>query len=153
MSRFLVLTGTTGVPLIERGICQLERSNHSFLIQTKNSMDFIEDRNISHVKFLDMCTINCLEFDGVIGHCGAGTVFWALENKLPLLAVVDLNRPDDHQSDLGGWLKKYNYAQVIENRIPTLKDLDDLMSRSFEEYIADPFQYEKIFDLLEASNT
>jgi len=153
MSRFLVLTGTTGVPLIERGICHLESSSHSFLIQTKNSFDFFEDDNITHVKYIDMCTINCGEFDGVVGHCGAGTVFWALENKLPLLAVVDLNRPDDHQIDLGGWLKKHNHALVIENRTPTLEDLDDLLTRSFQEYIADPFKYEKIFDFLEASNT
>ena len=148
MSRFLVLTGTTGVPLIERGLCRLGRSSHSFLLQTKNKIDFYEGTNISHFNFLEMGMINCSEFDGVIGHCGAGTVFWALENKLPLLAVIDLNRPDDHQSDLGGWLKKYNFALVIENRVPRLGDLDDLVSRDFQEYTADPFCYEKIYDLL-----
>lgn len=57
--------------------------------------------------------------DVLITHCGAGSVFWGLENRIPTIAMVNLSRPDDHQADLGDYLDEKALCFVTRNRIPS----------------------------------
>ncbi|MCG9730949.1 hypothetical protein L1D44_14090 [Shewanella sp. Isolate13] len=54
--------------------------------------------------------LNLTDFDLVISHCGAGTVFKCLNSKIPLIAIPNLERSDKHQSELGCYLEKHNFC-------------------------------------------
>lgn len=144
---FLVLTGTTGFKVLENSISRLVDLYGSkrlqFTIQTKNHIEVLP--GIKHVEFLDLNNIDVTCYDGIIGHCGAGTTFWALEKRVPYMAVVDLTRLDKHQEDLGMWLLKNNYACVVHSGELVLDDLDALLRQQFSTYIKDEF---KVFALM-----
>lgn len=147
MKNFLVLTGTAGYEMLEQSITNVAKSNtdYHFVLQTKNTIQ--DSKNITHESFIQMNDIDCKKYDGVIGHCGAGTAFWALAKKLPFLAVVNLDRVDSHQQDLGGWLEKHNYALVVYNKPVTAENLEELTTRKFAVYEKDNFMFDK-FDAL-----
>lgn len=148
MKRILVLTGTTGFPLLEQSILSIVKSSeeYSFVLQTKNK---VETHNlITHESFIDMKGLDISDLDGIIGHCGAGTTFWALDKNLPFLAVVDLDRADSHQQDLGLWISKHNYGLVIENKPVTSADLNLLLTKQFDSYKKDPFKFENFDSLI-----
>jgi UDP-N-acetylglucosamine transferase subunit ALG13 len=139
---FLVLTGTTGFKILEDSIADLVTrygyEKLQFTLQTKNSIVALP--GIEHVEYVDLNDIDVACYDGIIGHCGAGTTFWALEKKVPYMAVVDLTRLDKHQEDLGMWLLKNNYACVIQSRELVLGDLDTLLTHQLSTYIKDEFK-------------
>lgn len=137
---FLVLTGTTGFPLLEQGILSLAKQapDIEFWVQSKNDIEQID--NITHSYFIDMDRLETSRLSGVVGHCGAGTVFWALERRLPLLTVVDLTRPDGHQEDLGAWVAGNHFGMVITNRAPSVDDLRMVVSEPYTTYEPEPFR-------------
>lgn len=141
MKRFLVLTGTAGYAMLEKSVVDLaaKHSEYSFLLQTVNDVQASE--RVEHKNFVNMNAINLEEFDGIIGHCGAGTTFWALEAGARFLAVVNLDRRDNHQSDLGDWLKKHNHALVAYNRPLEPNDLEQLLSTEFTPYVKEHFVF------------
>ena len=140
----LVLTGTTGFPLLESHIQNLagQYPDLRFLLQSPNRQQ--ERANIRYQEYLDLENLDCTQFSGVIGHCGAGTVFWALERRLPLIAIVDLSRPDGHQSDLGDWLSRNNYGAVVVNRGPSYEEISNFVDNEYAKYEKEPFSVSKI---------
>jgi UDP-N-acetylglucosamine transferase subunit ALG13 len=52
------------------------------------------------------------EYDLIITHAGAGTVFYLLNCKLPFIAIPNVERRDQHQVELYNWLKNNNYSQT-----------------------------------------
>lgn len=140
----LVLTGTTGYPLLEDHIQSLAHRypDLNFIVQSPNPQE--EKDNLTYYHFLDLESFDYSTIDGVIGHCGAGTVFWTLERELPLLAIVDLSRPDGHQNDLGEWLRRNNYCTVIRNREPAYEEIAELVSREYAKYIKEPFSLDEL---------
>jgi UDP-N-acetylglucosamine transferase subunit ALG13 len=148
VKKILVLTGTTGYPMLEQSILDIaaQTNQFQFVLQTKNNLT--ASPGVKHQSFINMKQLDCSEFDGIVGHCGAGTTFWALDNNLRFLAVVDLERSDKHQQDLGLWLSKNNYGLVVENRPLTSADLEELLTRQFSNYHKDPFQFHKFDELL-----
>lgn len=143
MKRILVLTGTTGYPMLEQSILAIAKDTdaYSFVLQTKN--DIAPHKRVQHQSFINMKQLDPTSFDAIVGHCGAGTTFWCLDNHLRFLAVVDLERVDSHQQDLGLWISKNNYGLVIENRPITSDDLTEVLSREFDTYQKDPFKFDK----------
>ena len=144
MTRLLVLTGTTGYPLLERHVQDLadQHGDLEMILQSPNVQ--AERDNLKYSQFLDLDTLDGSKLSAVIGHCGAGTVFWTLERGLPLIAIVDLMRPDDHQEDLGNWVRQKNYGLVLMNRGPTYEEILKLTAASFATYRAEPFSIKGI---------
>lgn len=147
MKKILVLTGTTGFPMLETSILSIAEDSEDFVftLQTKNPVPF--HCRVEHEHFINMRELDCNSYDGVIGHCGAGTTFWALDNHLRFLAVVDLHRADSHQQDLGSWLDRNRYGLVVENRPLTIDDIISLCELKFEIYVKDKFKFDR-FDKL-----
>ena len=147
----MVLTGTTGFPLLERHMISMaaQRSELDVLLQSPNLVS--ESGNLKYRKSVDLDNFDTSDIATVVGHCGAGTVFWALERNLPLIAIVDLTRPDGHQEDLGNWIRNNNYGLVLENRGPTVEEISFALSGEFATYERDPFSIEKIRAVLLAT--
>ena len=148
MKIYLVLTGTTGFPLLESSIIDLAKLDSSlhFILQTKNKIS--STKNLTHIEFIDLNSYDTSVLAGIIGHCGAGTTFWALNQKLPYLAVIDLTRTDDHQKDLGYWLRDHQYAYVVESRSLILSDIEELNGQSYKEYQKEAFEIKNLLRLL-----
>ncbi len=120
----------------------------NFVIQSPNDMS--DRANLEHHRYLDMAELNVSGIDVVVGHCGAGTAFWALERGLRFIAVVDLTRLDKHQQDLGAWLEQAGMAIVLVNRGPAIEDIQRAKSTVFRPYQPDPFRFERIVERLNA---
>jgi UDP-N-acetylglucosamine transferase subunit ALG13 len=149
--RVLLLTGTTGFPLLEESLVEVARiaSSSTFVIQSPNDVKGFG--NVEHHHFLDMGTINADEFDVVVGHCGAGTAFWVLEQQRPYIAVVNLTRFDQHQRDLGNWLAASNLAMVLMNRGPKLEELEQASKTDYRSYEPDPFRVGHLLKMLKGT--
>lgn len=65
------------------------------------------------------------DFDLVISHAGAGTVYALLERGQPFCVVPNLDRTDDHQSDIANYLRGNALAPVVDMRDGPL-DIDAL---------------------------
>lgn len=90
--------------------------------------------NVRTETYIDQDTVaKCC--DVLISHCGAGTAFWALEQKLNFIAIVDTTRPDDHQWDLGDYLERENFCMVLRGRIPSLGEIEDVGELCYSEYL------------------
>ena len=147
--RLLVLTGTTGFRLLESEILDLAKVDPAsdFVIQSPN--DIVTRSNVEHHRYLDMEAFDTSGIDVVVGHCGAGTTFWALERQIPFIGVVDLTRRDKHQRDLGNWLEASGHAIVLVNCGPTPEDLKRAMTTVFRRYEPDPFRVDRIMQKLQ----
>lgn len=148
MTTLMVLTGTTGFPLLEKHMVSMaaQVSELEILVQSPNSLS--ESRNLKYQKHIDLDNLDTSHIDVVIGHCGAGTVFWTLERDLPLIAIVDLTRPDGHQEDLGKWIGNNNYGLVLANRGPTIEEISLARGRGFATYKRVHFSVERIKTVL-----
>jgi len=144
----LVLTGTTGFPLLEEHMWHLAKDHCDLEVIIQSGNPFDGCSNVKHRSHIDMDAYDTTDTQTVIGHCGAGTVFWALERKLPLIAVVDMTRPDGHQEDLGRWLETNNFCLVLMSRGPTIRELEDVNAREFSVYHPDQFEMGRIEQLL-----
>ena len=147
--RVLVLTGTTGFRFLESAMLDLAKADPAseFVVQSLN--DVVTGSNVEHHRFLDMEALDTSGIDVVVGHCGAGTTFWALERRIPFIGVVDWTRPDKHQRDLGNWLEASGHAVVLFNRGPTAEDLERATTTVFRRYEPDPFRFDRILRKLQ----
>jgi UDP-N-acetylglucosamine transferase subunit ALG13 len=150
--RVLVLTGTTGFGLLESAVLDLAKADPAseFVIQSPNKV--VTGSNVEHHRFLDMEALDTSGIDVVVGHCGAGTTFWALERQIPFIGIVDLTRPDKHQRDLGNWLETSGHAMVLFNRGPTAEELERVTTTVFRRYERDPFRFDRIIQKLQELN-
>lgn len=67
--------------------------------------------------------LNLGDFDLIISHCGAGTVYQCLNNKIPLIVIPNLERSDSHQSELATYLKNNKFCCVCTD----FDELNDLI--------------------------
>lgn len=79
-------------------------------------------------KFLDKINDYYIEFDLVITHAGAGTVFKLLELNKLLIIIPNLERVDKHQLDLAEYMYENKHAMVLWNP-DELVDLIQLSSQ------------------------
>lgn len=148
MKSVLVLTGTTGFPLLEKQMVKVaaEHGEHNVILQSPNSIE--QSPNVEYVNFIDLDNYDISNIGCVVGHCGAGTVFWTLEHRIPLIAIVDLSRPDGHQQDLGDWVQRNNLGLVLKNRGPTNEEIALALQEGFDKYKREPFSVQRINTVL-----
>lgn len=86
-------------------------------------------------------------FDLIVSHAGSGSVFAALRLGKKLLVVPNLDRADQHQSELAEWLKSQNYC-AVSNLIDFDSTLLNLInSQSYDLFLEESFDVIKFFDI------
>jgi beta-1,4-N-acetylglucosaminyltransferase len=85
-------------------------------------------------RFIDNLESEYDQYDLVLCHAGAGTIYHCLERGLKILVVPNLQRQDTHQIEIAKYLIKNNYALVAENFI----DFDSVLQK-VENYKANPY--------------
>lgn len=149
----LVMTGTTGFPKLERQMIKLAASNPALHVLIQSPNELLATNRVSTTKYIDMESFDTNPYSLMVGHCGAGTVFWALERRLPLIAIVDLDRHDDHQLDLGNWLSRSGFGMTLVNRAPTGDEIEQIKQVPLKEYHKDPFRIDSLWNVLEGKST
>ena len=132
--RILALTGSSSAGCFEGQLLGMAlETNWDWVIQSSN---FEPRRVTSKVRVESYLNLERFEdsADVLITHCGAGSVFWGLENKIPTIAIVNLSRPDDHQMDLGNYLDNKELCLVIRNRIPSKQEVLVAKNRGCADY-------------------
>lgn len=81
----------------------------------------------------DSC-LDVTDFDLVISHCGAGTVYKCLNSDISLIAVPNLERSDKHQSELGSYLQKHNFCSTCFDLENLERLIGDYEKSSYSEY-------------------
>jgi len=83
-----------------------------------------------------------VDFDFVICHCGAGTLYSILERSVPFIAVPNLSRRDKHQLEIAEFIASEGYG-LINFNVDSLSSL--LVSQPWDRYVARPYKKEPFF--------
>lgn len=74
------------------------------------------------------------EFDLIISHCGAGTVFECLVSRIPIMVIPNTERSDKHQLDLAKYLKVNNFCQVLYSIDDVVNNIESYSRVNYMEY-------------------
>ena len=98
-------------------------------------------RNHPYVSFVDGGGIDkkYMEADVVITHAGQGTIFKLLRMGKRFIVVPNLERIDNHQLDIAGYVSKNRYALVARDFGEIEGLLDVVLGYDFVRFEADDF--------------
>lgn len=86
-------------------------------------------------------------FDVVVSHAGAGTIYNCLENRIPLVVFPNIERVDKHQNDICNYLEAKKFALVARDAQEILQCIIDISKSKLPPYINDrPFDVDKLID-------
>ena len=107
----LILTGNTPFNSLETRVFELSKQLPDITITLQSIKPVVTcSVNFRLVDFIPESSFQ--DYDLIITHAGAGTVFFLLACNLPFIAVPNLERRDLHQLELYNWLKKNKYSQT-----------------------------------------
>lgn len=107
----LILTGNTPFSALEKMVLELSRQIPDITFTLQSIQPLVSSSvNLHLTEFISEARFK--EYDLIITHAGAGTVFYLLNCKLPFIAIPNLERRDQHQIELYNWLKNNNYSQT-----------------------------------------
>jgi len=120
--KVLVTVGTTSFDGL---ISYLDiQSLNGFLLTMQIGPGHYLPKNHKYFRFDYSLPDHYSEYDVIITHAGAGTVFSCLERGLKLIVVPNLERLDPHQLELSNYLEKKNYALVAKELTQVQKLLE-----------------------------
>lgn len=143
---------TTGTTKFVTPLYWLESLKHHKILNDLTIQCFDYNNEVPSLpvqRFID--NLNYEEFDLVISHAGAGTVYSVLELNIPLFVIPDMNRYDKHQTEICQFLSENTFAEVIESQ----EELEDRLNRLSEGklemktyYNSIPFNFDKLISLI-----
>ncbi|GIA50580.1 hypothetical protein VCSRO180_2777 [Vibrio cholerae] len=74
------------------------------------------------------------EFDLIISHCGAGTVFECLVSRIPIIVIPNTERSDKHQLDLAKYLYLNNICKVLYSVDDVTDNIGNYSHEIYSEY-------------------
>jgi beta-1,4-N-acetylglucosaminyltransferase len=92
-----------------------------------------------YYRFIDNIENEYDKYDVVLCHAGAGTIYNCLERGIKLIVVPNLERRDKHQIEISDYLRKNNYALVVENFVDLESVLQQVMNYKSNPYIRETF--------------
>lgn len=79
------------------------------------------------------------EFDLIISHCGAGTVFQCLTSRIPIIVIPNTERSDNHQLDLAKYLSLNNFCHVSYTVDDVVNNIKNNSPEIYSEYKCQSF--------------
>ncbi|BDM62832.1 hypothetical protein NFHSH190041_02840 [Shewanella sp. NFH-SH190041] len=135
--RIFVTVGTTSFDKLIEIIDEFAKKNQHFEFVFQIADGIFKPQNGEYFKFTEDINSYYNQFNFIITHAGAGSIYKLLELNKNILVVPNLYRVDKHQSDISNFVEKNNHALVCWK----LKDIDKLVNkmRTFS-----PRKYKKI---------
>lgn len=108
----LIITGNTPFNSLETRVFELSKNLPDITITLQSIQPVVTcSMNLRLVDFIPESSFQ--DYDLIITHAGAGTVFFLLSCNLPFIAVPNLERRDPHQLELYNWLKRNKFAHTV----------------------------------------
>lgn len=147
MIKFLYTVGTTPfMSLTNYLVKNFDIPGNDIILQTA------QDTNTEHInsaRFLHDFEERVDEYELIVTHAGAGSIYGLLEKGKNLIVVPNLERDDKHQSEIAKFVEDNNYALVCWD----ISDLPKLInkSRTFKKNKYDKtdfFKYDEIIRII-----
>lgn len=138
MKKVLVTVGTSSFDSLLRSIDNLSIKGVEFTIQTGTSTYTV--KNHRSFTWIDNITNTFKNYDLIVTHAGAGTIYNLLESGFCFLAVPNLERTDHHQLDICNYLVENGYALICTD-VSTIEShvLASLHRENLKEYVKTNF--------------
>lgn len=112
----LVTVGTTRYDKLIAQVASLasssEMSEHVFFCQRADGLSFPETDNYKEMDYIPYIEKRYPEFDLVITHAGAGSIFSLIDNGKKIIIVPNLDRIDKHQADIAQYMGEHDYSII-----------------------------------------
>ncbi|RBM46827.1 glycosyltransferase [Vibrio tarriae] len=139
-TRILVTVGTSSFDNLLMAIDSISLDGFYFDVQTGSSSYNVINHN--SFKWANKLSDLYIDYDLVITHAGAGTIYNLLERGVRFISVPNLERVDKHQDDICKFIEKNNYALVCYN----LCDLYNMIaSYDFEKFEFNSYKKNEFF--------
>ncbi|MUK65331.1 PssE/Cps14G family polysaccharide biosynthesis glycosyltransferase [Aliivibrio fischeri] len=132
MIKFLCTVGTTPFPsLIEYITVNFDNEVNDIFLQSaiKTNTKFIKS-----VDYVDNIGEYIDNYDVIVTHAGAGSIYSLLELHKKIIVVPNLERDDKHQFDISKYIEENNYGIVCWDINNLKKCIDEIEGLIFDEY-------------------
>lgn len=120
MSRFFYTVGTTPFPSLTAYLVDnFDVPGNEVFLQTAQST---KTQHIESISFISDFDEKINDYELIVTHAGAGSVYGLLEKGKSLIVVPNLERDDKHQTEIAKFVEKNMYAMVCWD-ISKLSDL------------------------------
>nr|WP_232623333.1 PssE/Cps14G family polysaccharide biosynthesis glycosyltransferase [Citrobacter koseri] len=140
----MVTVGTTRYDKLIAQVASLasspEMSEHRFLCQRSDGLSFPETDNYKEVDYIQCIEKRYPEFDLIITHAGAGSIFSLIDYGKKIIIVPNLERIDKHQADIAKYMGEHDYAIICWD----MEELGLLIKKSIDFQIK-PFKMVRFF--------
>lgn len=109
MIKGLVTIGTTTFDSL---IKVLDKPSEKVSMKFQIAGGIYKPVNHDYEKFIPDIQSHYSEFDFIVTHAGAGSVYTLLESPMKFAVVANVERSDDHQLELARFVGSNNYAQT-----------------------------------------
>lgn len=113
MIRCFVTVGTSSFDSLVRAIEAIQVDGLEFFIQYGFSS--VKPQRHNSAEWVADLSARIKEYDLVVCHAGAGTVYSTLELGLPMVVVPNTERVDLHQLELAKYIFDNGYSEVVFN--------------------------------------
>jgi beta-1,4-N-acetylglucosaminyltransferase len=96
-------------------------------------------KNFKHIIYSDDIDSLYKEYDYIITHAGAGTIYKLLELRKRFITVPNLERIDHHQKDIADFVHRNSYAISCNDFKDIIPALEKLPKQKFNFYEKDTF--------------
>jgi beta-1,4-N-acetylglucosaminyltransferase len=93
-------------------------------------------RNFEYIEFVSNINELYDQSDIIVSHAGAGSIYQLLEREKFLILVPNMDRIDEHQSDIANFMHKNHYAIAINDYqeiLKTIENYDSIQLQKFEK--------------------
>jgi len=136
MKIFVTVGTTTFDSLIEFLDNHLD-TNDEILFQIANGKYL--PSNFKYIRFTNDIDTMYREYDYIITHAGAGTIYQLLDLQKRFIVVPNLDRVDGHQTDIAQFLVDGSYALSCTEFKEIIPSLEKLPSVAFNTYEKESF--------------
>lgn len=137
MNKALVTIGTTTFDSLIK-VLDKPSENISIMFQIANGCYI--PKNHPYERFIPKIHNNYNDYDFIITHAGAGSVYSLLETDHKFAVIPNTDRSDNHQIELAKFIGDNNYAKtytILELESTSLEDVFEQLNNSI------PTKYEK----------
>ncbi|EIX4875197.1 glycosyltransferase [Vibrio vulnificus] len=137
--KIFVTVGTTPFDSLIKKVDSIFCPEHyEVILQVSEDANYIPE-NFKYFKFDPGFRSKLTDFDLIITHAGAGSIYSLLELGHKIVVVPNLERVDKHQSEIARFVSENNYGGVCLN-LSYLKEIVDMsLNASFASYKKEPF--------------
>lgn len=112
MIKVFVTVGTTPFDALIKHLDQQDWNGIEIIAQISDEASFIP-RNIEYFEFCDNIDFYYKNYDVIISHAGAGSIYKLLELHKKCIFVPNTTMKDNHQEDICRFVSENNFAEIF----------------------------------------